>query len=229
MLIVFLKAMIVYIVMLFVIRVMGKRQIGEMQPFEFVITLLIAEVAAIPLNDPYIPLHFGLIPMLVLVVVHVVMSVLARHSLVWRHILSGKSVIAVDKGTINYANLKKMNMNISDLIEAIRCEAQPDFLKIEYAIFETNGQICIIEKASDPTQVSPALLPLTIITDGKWDQKEATNVGVTMPQIQKLLFKHGIRKISDVALLDIRQDGNAYVCTKSNVSFSAKISVVHQW
>jgi uncharacterized membrane protein YcaP (DUF421 family) len=206
---------------------MGKRQIGEMQPFEFVITLLIAEVAAIPLNDPHIPLHLGLIPMFVLVVIHVFMSVFARKSLIWRHLMSGKSVIAVDKGTINYTNLKRMNMNMSDLIEAIRCQGQHDFLDIEYAIFETNGQICIIEKTSFPSK--PALLPLSIVIDGKWDSATALKVGVNKNQITKQLFKHGVRKLGKVALIDVRQDGVVYVSTKDNKSFEFKVSISGEW
>lgn len=215
--------------MLFVIRVMGKRQIGEMQPFEFVITLLIAEVAAIPLNDPHIPMHFGLIPMFVLVILHVLMSVLARKSMFWRVVLSGKSVLVIDKGTINYSNLLSMNMNIGDLLEAIRCENKHDILNIEYAIFETNGQICIVNKPVDPTKPEPSLLPVPIVIDGKWDCQAATKVGITQTQIMDILSRRCINRFSQIALIDIRQNGIAYICTKKNESWQHKLSVLGEW
>jgi uncharacterized membrane protein YcaP (DUF421 family) len=208
---------------------MGKRQIGEMQPFEFVITLLVAEVAAIPLNDPSIPIHFGVIPMLVLLMMHVFMSVMARHSIIWRRFMSGKSVIAVDQGSINYTNLKRMNMNISDLIEAVRCEGSPDFIQIEYAIFETNGKICIVPKQTCPTEPSPALLPMPVVVDGKWDWEVGARVGISIQQIEGALGKHGIKRLQDMALVDIRQDGMTYFATKKDTSFVAKLSVSRKW
>lgn len=215
--------------MLFVIRIMGKKQIGEMQPFEFVITLLIAEVAAIPLNDPHIPLHFGLIPLLVLVVMHVLLSVLARHSIFWRHVFSGKSVLVVDKGTINYSNLLSMNMNMGDLLEAIRCENNHDLLNIEYAIFETNGQICIVNKPEDTNNEKQSFLPIPILLDGKWDDKAASKVGITQSQVLSNLQANSTKKISQISLLDIRQNGMAYVCTKDGRSWQHKFSILGEW
>ena len=229
MLIVFVKAIIIYIVMLFVIRVMGKRQIGEMQPFEFVITLLIAEVAAIPLNDPSIPLHFGLTPLFVLVILHVLMSVLARHSMFWRHVLSGKSVLVVDKGAINYTNLLSMNMNMGDLLEAIRCENNHDLLNIEYAIFETNGQICIVNKPEDETTPKQSFLPIPIVIDGKWDDKASTQVGITRSQVLSNLQLKNLHALHQIALLDVRQNGVAYICSKKGKSWEHKFSISGTW
>jgi uncharacterized membrane protein YcaP (DUF421 family) len=215
--------------MLFVIRVMGKRQLGEMQPFEFAITLLIAEVAAIPLNDPHIPLHFGLIPMFVLVIVHVLMSVLARRSILLRHILSGKSILVVDKGVINYGNLLRMNMNMDDLLEAIRCENNHDMLEIEYAIFETNGQICIVNKPKEAGQIQESLLPIPVVIDGKWIAEGAAKVGTTHNQVQHALSQKGVFGLRQVALVDIRQNGVMYICTKHNKSWQHKLSITGKW
>ncbi len=98
------------------------------------------------MNDPYIPLYYGLIPILTLATLHIVLSLIMRKSIKMRKIMSGSSVIVIDKAGINYDNLKKMNMNMDDLIEAVRTAGYVDFSQIAYAIFETNGQLCVVEK-----------------------------------------------------------------------------------
>ena len=178
MFVVFLKSVITFIVVFFVIRLMGKRQLGEMQPFELVITLIIAEVACIPMNDPYIPIYYGLIPIFTLATLHILLSLLSRKSIKARKVLSGSSVIVIDKSGINYANMKKMNMNVDDLIEAVRTAGYVDFSQIAYAIFETNGQLCVVEKEqqqqgqqqdqSENGEQPQTLLPLELVIDGKY-------------------------------------------------------------
>ena len=120
MLIVLIKSVITFVIVFFFIRLMGKRQLGEMQPLELVITLIIAEVACIPMNDPYIPFYSGVIPIVTLAFLHIVFSFVSRKSMAVRKLLSGSSVIAIDKDGINYKNLRKMNINVNDLIEAVR-------------------------------------------------------------------------------------------------------------
>lgn len=225
MLVVFLKSIFTFVLVLVVVRIMGKRQLGEMQPFELVITLIIAEVACIPMNDPYIPFYYGIVPIVTLAVLHLLLSVIARKSIFARRLISGRSVIAIDKDGINYDNLKKMNVNVNDLIEAVRSSGYMDLAEIQYAIFETNGKMCVVEKPSDPTQVKPALLPLSLLIDGKPDESNMTLAGVTMPQINEVLAKKGIKKLKDVLFIDVRQDGTLYVSPKHGKSFTKKISI----
>ncbi|MCL2599071.1 MAG: DUF421 domain-containing protein, partial [Firmicutes bacterium] len=227
MLVVFIKSILVYLVLLFVIRLMGKRQLGEMQPFELVITLIIAEVACIPLNDPYLPLHYGLIPTLCLTIIHILFSFIARFSLRWRRAMSGSAVIAIDTEGINYKNLTLMNMNVTDLLEAIRCSGSPDINTIKYAVFETNGQICIVEKSGKDGQAGD-YLPMALIIDGKVDTRALQVVGVTTQQLQNLLARNGF-KVKSIALLDVRQNGEVFVSPKQGKSFVGKISVQNQW
>lgn len=205
---------------------MGKRQLGEMQPFELIITLIIAEVACIPLNDPYIPLHYGLIPVLCLTIIHILFSFIGRYSIRWRRTMSGSAVIAIDKGTINYQNLVKMNMNVTDLIEAIRCSGSPDITTIQYAVFETNGQICIISKTNSKEN---EFLPIALIIDGKLDKRTLQEVGTTEQQLKIILQKNGIRDYKSVALADIRQNGSLFVSPKNSKSFVDKLSVANEW
>ena len=193
---------------------MGKRQLGEMQPFELVITFIIAEVACIPMNDPYIPFYYGIVPIITLGVLHLVLSVLARKSILARKIISGRSVIAIDKNGINYENLKKMNVNVNDLIEAVRSSGYMDFADIEYAIFETNGKVCVVEKECDPTQPKPAYLPLSLLVDGKFDKENLELAGATEQKIIEVFLKNGIKNPKDVLYTDVRQDGTLYVSPK---------------
>ncbi len=229
MFVVFLKSIITFIIVFFVIRLMGKRQIGEMQPFELVITLIIAEVACIPMNDPYIPLYYGIIPILTLATLHILLSFLSRKSLKVRKVLSGNSVIIIDKSGINYANMKKMNMNIDDLIEAVRTAGYVDFSQIAYAIFETNGQLCVVEKEQsqqDGEQPQPqkALLPLELVIDGKFNEENMTLSGTARSEIERVLGENKLR-LSDLLYADVRQDGNAYFSPKRKPAFCSTLNI----
>lgn len=225
MLVVFIKSLITFFLVLIVVRLMGKRQLGEMQPFELVITFIIAEVACIPMNDPYIPFYYGIVPIITLGVLHLVLSVLARKSILARKIISGRSVIAIDKNGINYENLKKMNVNVNDLIEAVRSSGYMDFADIEYAIFETNGKVCVVEKECDPTQPKPAYLPLSLLIDGKFDKENLELAGASEQKITEVFLKNGIKNPKDVLYTDVRQDGTLYVSPKYKKCFTQKISI----
>lgn len=240
MFVVFLKSIIIFVFVFFVIRVMGKRQLGEMQPFELVITLIIAEVACIPMNDPYIPLYYGIIPILTLATLHIVLSLISRKSIKMRKFLSGSSIIVIDKNGINYQNLKKMNMNIDDLIEAVRTSGYVDFSQIAYAIFETNGQLCVVEKPEQQSSESSesgesgsengesseqsALLPLELVVDGKYIEENLTLSGTDKSEISRVLKENKLR-LADVLYADVRQDGNAYFSPKYAPAFCSTITI----
>lgn len=238
MFVVFLKSIITFIVVFFVIRLMGKRQLGEMQPFELVITLIIAEVACIPMNDPYIPLYYGLIPIFTLATLHILLSLLSRKSIRARKVLSGSSVIVIDKTGIKYDNMKKMNMNIDDLIEAVRTAGYVDFSQIAYAIFETNGKLVVVEKeqeqqqqpeksgksAQSQEQSQQTLLPLELVVDGKYIEENMSLSGTGKSEIERVLGENGL-KLKDILYADVRQDGNAYFSPKRKPAFCSSINI----
>lgn len=236
MFVVFLKSIITFLVVFFVIRLMGKRQIGEMQPFELVITLIIAEVACIPMNDPYIPIYYGLVPIITLATLHILLSLLSRKSLKARKVLSGSSMIVIDKSGINYENLKKMNMNIDDLIEAVRTSGYVDFMQIAYAIFETNGQLCVVEKEQSgqsggqeqsqdgENQQQKTLLPLELLVDGKYNEQNLELSGTPKSEIARVLEEKNLG-LSDMLYIDVRQDGNAYFSPKKSPAFCSALAI----
>lgn len=225
MLIVLIKSVIIFLVVFIAVRLMGKRQIGEMQPLELVITLVIAEIACIPINDPYIPFYAGIVPIVTLTFMHIFLSFLSRKSKGLRKVLSGSSVIVIDKQGINYQNLKKLNINMDDLIEAIRTSGYVDINEIEYAIIETNGNMCVVEKSKNPMDVMPALLPLELIVDGKWNSQNLNTAKITQNDVTKVLQKYNIKKENEILYADIRQDGTLYVSPKVGKYFTEQIKL----
>lgn len=225
MLIVFIKSLIIYFVLLVAIRLMGKRTLSEMQPFELVITLAIAEVACIPINDPYIPFYSGIIPVITLCFLEVLISFISRKSLWARRVMSGSAMIVIDKNGINYGNLKKLNMNVHDLIETIHSSGYMDINEIEYAIIETNGKLSVVEKMCDPTKPTPALLPLMIAVDGVFDKDGLKKAGSSEAAVNVMLRKNGLKGVKEVLYADVRQDGTLYVSPKKSKYFTAKIAL----
>lgn len=229
MLLVLIKAVIIYFLVFFCVRLTGKRQLGEMQPFELIVMLMLADLAAIPISEPSVPIYYGIVPIIALTFFSIIISLIARKSLLARRIISGKSIIVIDKGAVSYKNLKRMNLNMHDLLEAIRSGGYPDINTIEYAIFETNGKLCVIEKETDPTQPVPALLPLILIVDGKYDERNLQLTGIKHQEINVMLKKNGIINIKDVLYMDVRQDGTAYISSKNGEFFTENLKIRGDW
>ncbi|MBR6788202.1 MAG: DUF421 domain-containing protein [Clostridia bacterium] len=223
MLILLIKTTIIALLVFFVIRLMGKRQIGEMQPFEFVITLILAEVACLPMNDPYIPLHFGIVPIITLSFLDVIINFIGRKSYAFRSFVDGRSVLLIDKNGLVYENLKKTNMSVDDVISSARSGGYADLSTIAYAIIEPNGKFSVIEKPQTETPKKP-LRPLPIIMDGKPRKNNVNLAGMTEKQIITLLKGHKLR-MQDVLYMDVRQNGEVYVSPKRKPCFTDKTRV----
>ena len=219
---VLIRAVVIFIIVLVMIRLMGKRQIGEMQPFELVITLIIAEIACIPMSDVAIPLMHGVIPILTLVVLHFLLSFLARKSLALRRVISGNPIIVIGPDGINYENLKKMNMNINDLIEALRSGGDFNLEEIRYAIFETNGKLCVVKyEQYDPAtredlklKPEPSVLPMALLVDGKFLKENLALARITAPDLAKTLHQNGVNNYKKATLVTIDNNGQLYIQPK---------------
>jgi len=212
-----------------VMRLMGKRQLGEMQPFELVITLIIAEVACIPMNDPYIPFYYGLIPIVTLATLSVVLSLISRKSMRARRLLAGKSMLAIDKDGINYENMKKMNLNMDDLIETTKTNGYPDLSQIAYAIVETNGKISVVEKPQlKPTNSETekdALMPIPLFVDGYWENENLRKAGVKKETIENAFKERGFSNSKKILYADIRQDGVLFISPKNEKDFILTLEI----
>lgn len=214
-----LRSIIVYTCVLIVVRLMGKRQIGEMQPFEFVITLIIADLACIPMAELSVPLVHGIVPIITLLIVHFLICFLSRKFQFARYLLTGKPAIVISPKGINYRELKELNMTLDDLIELMRgC----DVFKIEeiaYAILETNGNLCVIKKSlSEPVtredmkvKVSQSALPMNIIMDGKLMKENIATAEIDEKFILKCLSKANLSKYKEVLLMTLDNNGDVFI------------------
>ena len=169
MLISFIRTMILYTILIVVIRLMGKRQLGEMEPMEFVVTMLLANLAAVPMQETGIPLLSGLIPILVVLSMELLLSVLVYHSVGARRLLCGKPVILMENGRLLQENLKKTRITPDELTEFLRIEGVTDLASVKYAILETSGQVSVLPYAkfkpasakAAGVQVEDTSLPVT--------------------------------------------------------------------
>ncbi len=172
---VYIRAVVLYLILILVIRLMGKRQIGQMEPSEFVVTMLIANLASVPVEDVGVPLYTGVIPMFTVLGVEWVLSVLCLRSIRIRKLLCGKPVILIDNGRILQQNLRKTTVTIDELTESLREKNILDLKTVQFAILETSGKLSVFPYPKDrPASAQeagikavPQYLPVTIISDGR--------------------------------------------------------------
>jgi uncharacterized membrane protein YcaP (DUF421 family) len=224
MLISIVRTVILYLIIVLVLRVMGKRQIGQLQPFELVIILMISELAAIPSEDSGIPLIAGLLPVLILLLLGITISELSLKSEKARAFICGTPTILIDKGHILEDQLRKLRYNLSDLLEQLRVKNVPDIADVEYAILETNGQLSVIPKSmkrpANPEdlklQVATEELPYTLIMDGVIQHQNFAKAKVDMKWLEKELQKAKIKDYKYVLIASIGTSRQLYVQEKAN-------------
>ena len=214
-----IRSVIVYVITLIVVRLMGKRQVGEMQPFEFVITLIIADLACVPMAELSVPLTHGIIPILVLFIVHFLICFLARKCMWFRYALTGKPAIVVTPKGIDYKVLRSLNMTIDDLMELVRGCQYFDIDQIAYAIIETNGNVCIIPKSNmqnvvrDDLQIKaqPAAMPINLIMDGRVIKKNLEIANLDDSFLNKYYKKVNVANHKQIILFTIDNNGKIFI------------------
>lgn len=174
MLVVIIRTLILYLLVVLSVRIMGKRQIGEMQPSELVVAIMISDLASVPMQTVDIPLFTGVVPVLTLLIGEVVMSFISLKSRRLRRYITGEPSIVVFDGHINEHELERMRFNLNDLLEQLRLSGNPDVSKVRLAILETNGQLSVVEKNSSDSGLSYML-----ITDGEINRSELSRAGKT--------------------------------------------------
>ncbi len=224
MLVVFIKSLIVFFLVFITVRLMGKRELGQMQPHELVITLIIAEVACLPMNDPAIPLYFCIIPVFTLAFLEISIAFFSKKSLIIRKLTVGEAVLVYDKNGINSENLSKLNMSASDLVEAIRSNGTVDVMDVVYVIVETNGKLCVV-KNNDNSASNELFLPISIIVNGKYNEDNLQKTGVEKVNISEFLKSNKITSLKQVLYADVRQDGTLYVAVANRPDVSGKVRI----
>ena len=207
---IFIRTLLVYVIMIFAIRLMGKRQIGQMEPSEFVVTMLVANLAAIPMQDGAIPLYSGLVPILTVLGIELVLSALSLRSIGLRKVLCGKPVILIENGKILQDNLRKTRVTLDELTGHLREKDVLDLRSVQYAILETNGNLSVFPYPGDrPASAKEAgiqakrqSLPITVISDGKLLTQNLSVAKKDMQWVRKVLQEKKAR-IDDTWLLTV--------------------------
>ena len=161
---VFIRTIIIYVFLVLGMRLMGKRTVGELQPFEFTITLALADLACMPMQDISVPLLYGLVPLFVMFLLHYFITLLAGKSIKFRRFINGKPVIVINEDGIDYKTLNSLNVNVNDLLEGLRAQQFFSPEQVKYAVYETGGNLSILERAD---AVEPSGIPVTLIVEGK--------------------------------------------------------------
>ena len=212
MVLVTIRTAVIFIVLLVIMRLMGKRQIGEMQPFELVITLLIAELACIPMADVSIPLLYGIISVLTIFVLHEIMTLLDLKIKPLKSFISGKPSVVVNKNGIDDYQLKRNNLDVSDLIESLRTAGYFSLDAVDYAVYEANGTFSALPRQDyEELQTS---LPLVVIDNGKYDKKNLEITGLEQSFFDGILKEQGVKRVKDVLVLTADGTGKIYLQSK---------------
>lgn len=208
-----IRTAIIFVALLVIMRLMGKRQIGEMQPFELIITLVIADLACIPMADASIPLLYGIVAVLSIFVLHEMMTLLDLKVKPLKSLISGKPSVVVNKNGIDDYQLKRNNLDVSDLIESLRTAGYFSLDSIDYALYESNGTFSALPKQDyEQTQTS---LPLVMIDNGKFDKKNLDITGLGKEYFEDILKKQGIKSAKRVLVLTADGTGKIYLQEKN--------------
>jgi len=208
------RSIILYFIVVVAIRLMGKRQIGELQPSELVITILISEVAAIPIQDNSLPLISAVIPVMTLICLEIFLSIVNMKSRTMRNAFSGKAVIVIKDGKIDQKKMKSLRFTIDDLLAALRQQEIFDIDEVDTAIVETNGTLSVFKKTEKQTLNAEMLsltpddkgIPQVVISDGTIVKENIGVYGITLSDIERQVKENGL-DTDDVFLMTVNKLG----------------------
>lgn len=212
-----IRSVIIYVLVLIVFRLMGKRQLGQMQPFELVLTLILADIATIPMTEMSVPILHGIVPLLTLLVIHYVITILSMFSPKFSELVSGKPIIVIDQNGLNYSAIKKLNLAIDDILEALRCAGYFYLEDVMFAIMETNGKISVLPKSiATPLtrqdlniEKKEPMLPAIIISEGKVVESSFNQLNIERQKVLDYIEKLNLN-IKKLLIFTLDKDGNVF-------------------
>lgn len=216
------RTLIIYFLLFIAMRLMGKRQLGEMELSEFIIAALIADLAAHPLQDIGIPLINGIVPVLVLFCCEVIISGVSMKSVRLRSLLFGRPSILIMRGVINQSELKRNRFTLDELTQELRSKNILDISTVEYAILETDGTLTVIQFPEKlPVTAGQMNIPVTdggypilVINDGRILSANLKHAGHDERWLNGELKKRGVSAASDVFIMSVDSAGNIYYAEK---------------
>lgn len=226
MFVVLVRTMILYLLIIVGLRLLGKRQLGELEPSELTLALIIADLASVPMQDNGIPLLDGLIPIAVLLCMATMLSVLSAKSIRFRALLCGRPTIVISDGKILERELRKNWVTVDELLEELRIQGHPDPRQIKFAVLETNGQLSVLPLGTElpvtagqmKVQPQPTVMPVILVSDGRLLSRNLAAQGRDTVWLRKQLAHHGLTSPRQVFLLTVDQLGNTYCVPKEGHS-----------
>lgn len=219
-----IRTLILYLCIVFSLRLMGKRQLGELEPSELVTTILISELAAIPMQDLGVPLFSGIIPVFILVAVEIMLSFISLKSLTLRRIFNGKPTIIIRSGHIDEKKIAQLRITADEILEALRKSNIGSVSEVKYGILEASGQLSYILQTpyrpvtAEMMQLSPkdSGLPLVVISDGKLIHQNMKMLNKSEKDIEQQVRKAHLHSISDVFLMTLDDCSNVFIQPKED-------------
>ncbi|KJS00986.1 MAG: membrane protein [Peptococcaceae bacterium BRH_c4a] len=220
-----IRTLILFSVVVIGLRLMGKRQIGQLQPYELVIVIMLSALAAIPMENTGVPLISGLIPILTLIVLHVALSVATLKSEKARGVICGTPSVLIENGKIVQQELSRLRYNINELMEQLRAKNMPNIADVEFAILETSGQLSVIPKSQKRPLIPEDMnlptkyegLPVTLIIDGYVFHKNLAKINLNEDWLRAELQKFNIKNFKDVLFASLDSEGKLFFQPKAEV------------
>lgn len=218
----FVRTVILYLLLIAAIRLMGKKQVGELEPTELVLAMLISDLASVPMQDFGIPLLFGVLPIVVLLCINLSLSVLTMKSVGLRTLLCGRPSVIVDHGILLQREMERNRFTVDELMEELRLQGITNPDSVKYAILENSGQVSVIlndkETPVTPEQLNLSVeedgLPVILISDGQLQRRNLRSMDKDAAWLNGLLRERGLSGVRDVFLLTLDEKGNVFCAPK---------------
>ena len=218
----FVRTVILYLLIIAGVRLMGKRQVGELEPSELVLSLIIADLAAVPMQDFGIPLLTGVVPILTLLALTMMFSVLTMKSVRFRALLCGRPSVIIRRGKIDQGEMRRNRLTVDELLEELRCQGYGGPAGVAYAILETNGQLSVLpwQREQPPgrgelgVEAGEPGLPLVLISDGRPLLHNLAARGYDGSWLDRQLRHQGLRGPEQVFLMTVDEAGGIYLAAK---------------
>ena len=223
----FFRTVILYMVLIIGLRLTGKRQIGELEPNELVLTMLLSDLAAVPMQDFGIPLISGVLPIAVILCMSMLLSYLSLRSVRFRALICGEPTLIIRQGQIQQQAMRRNRLTLDELMEELRCQGVTDLAAVKYAVLETSGQLSVLlypkEQPATPTQLEVTVaddlfLPAVIINDGRLLRGNLHAAGREEKWLMKELKKQGAQRTEDVFLLTVDEAGTVVCVLKEGTA-----------
>lgn len=220
--VIFVRTIILYFLVILVMRLMGKRQMGQLQPYELVVAIMISDLATVPMQNISVPLINGIIPILTLLGSQLIISLLLLRNVKARGIICGHPTILIHKGKIIEENLRKQMFPLNDLIEAIRICGYSDISEVYTAVLETNGTVSVFPKGKykNPTAADLSLsvedeeISINLIVDGSLLSENMKQTGMTLDELKKVINTFGAKSYKDVLLFTMKNKNQFFIQLK---------------